>query len=102
MVDKKSSGISILGHDDFYAALLAQVGDWIADGEDRILMCGMVGGRQGWMEVPYVRAPAGLQEIALGVLHFDVQKNYIGIIPGISAVDRADMPEVMRGEKPKS
>lgn len=100
-VDSKSLRLSILevGHDDFYEALLVQVGDWIIDGEDRILMCGMVGSRQGWMEVPYVPAPAGLQEIALGVLHFDVQKNHIGIVPGISAVDRGDAPEVMRGEE---
>ena len=31
-----------------FQMLMAEVGDWISEGERKILMCGMVGARRGW------------------------------------------------------
>ncbi|MGH7210800.1 MAG: 2-dehydro-3-deoxygalactonokinase, partial [Acetobacteraceae bacterium] len=43
----------------FDAALRQAVGPWLAEGERRVLLCGMVGSRQGWVEAPYLGCPAG-------------------------------------------
>jgi 2-dehydro-3-deoxygalactonokinase len=32
------------------AALQAEVGDWLTRGERHVLLCGVIGGRQGWQE----------------------------------------------------
>ena len=32
-----------------------------------VLLAGMIGSNRGWVEVPYVHAPAGLAEVASGV-----------------------------------
>ena len=61
IVDRRAAPRGILAIESarFEEELLRQVGDWIADGERRVLMAGMIGSRQGWHEAPYVRCPAG-------------------------------------------
>lgn len=60
-----------------------------------LLLAGMIGSNRGWVEVPYVRAPAGLAEIAAAV-HW-VEPG-IGIVPGVSFED-GTAADVMRGEE---
>ena len=43
-------GILRVGDGNFAAALRAEVGAWLAEGEKHVLMCGMIGSRQGWVE----------------------------------------------------
>ncbi|WP_448662079.1 2-dehydro-3-deoxygalactonokinase [Sphingomonas sp. CJ20] len=66
-----------------------------AFGDLPMLLAGMVGSNIGWQAVPYVAAPAGVAEIAGGLLWIDART---AIVPGIStlAQGRAD---VMRGEE---
>ena len=41
------------------AVLREAIAPWRATGEpDRITLCGMIGSRNGWVEVPYVGCPA--------------------------------------------
>ena len=42
----------------FAQALESQVEDWFASGEGPELMCGKIGSRQGWKEVPYASCRA--------------------------------------------
>lgn len=60
-----------------------------------VLMAGMIGSNRGWVEVPYVPAPAGLQGIASAVLWVEAD---VGIVPGV-AYDEAPRADVMRGEE---
>ncbi len=60
-----------------------------------VLLAGMIGSNRGWVEVPYVRAPAGLGDIARGVHWVD---DGIGIVPGV-AFDDGQAADVMRGEE---
>ncbi len=54
----------------FAEVLAAQLADW----DDRlVLLCGMVGARGGWQEVPYVACPAGLDALAAGLQPIDSQ-----------------------------
>jgi len=52
----------------FAETLLAQVGDWLTAGESRILLCGMVGSREGWAEAKYLRCPIGIADLADSVI----------------------------------
>ncbi len=60
-----------------------------------ILMAGMIGSNRGWVEVPYVAAPAGLAAIAAAVHWVEAG---VGIVPGVSYND-APRADVMRGEE---
>jgi 2-dehydro-3-deoxygalactonokinase len=83
----------------FEEELRRQVGDWIAAGERRVLMSGMIGSRQGWREVPYIACPAGLPEIAAGLAKIACQGMDVRAVPGLAGADAAGTPEVMRGEE---
>jgi 2-dehydro-3-deoxygalactonokinase len=76
------------------------VGAWIRDGAGPVLMCGMVGSRQGWLEVPYVRCPAALADIAAGVREVRGPGNLAAFIcPGLLCHDGTGVPDVLRGEE---
>lgn len=84
---------------EFAAALRAAIGPWLADGETRILLSGMVGSRQGWVQAPYLPCPAGVAELATALVAVPFDDAETWLVPGLSARDEAGMPEVMRGEE---
>ena len=94
-----ASGILSVTDGNFAGVLEQHVADWLADGEARILMSGMIGSRQGWVEVPYAACPAGLDEIAAGMRRIDWPACDAWIAPGLSCRDAAGVPDVMRGEE---
>ena len=52
-------GIMTVEDQKFGDVLSAQIGNWLADEKLPVLMSGMIGSRQGWVEAPYVATPAG-------------------------------------------
>ena len=63
------------------------------------IACGMVGSRQGWLEVPYLPTPAGLPQLAGGLATLRCGDVRLHLVPGLlEASDRA-APDVMRGEE---
>ena len=52
----------------FGDTLREEIGPWLAAGEDRVLLSGMIGSRQGWIEAPYAPCPAGFAEIAAATI----------------------------------
>ena len=64
-----------------------------------IFACGMVGAKQGWLEAPYVAAPAGAAEIAAACATLQTQRGEVRIAPGVRAADAQGAPDVMRGEE---
>jgi 2-dehydro-3-deoxygalactonokinase len=99
--DRRTAPRGILAVVDggFEEELLRQVGDWIAEGERHVLMSGMVGSRQGWVEAPYVPCPAGLAEIAAALTAVPCAGAAVFVVPGLSCRDASGTPEVMRGEE---
>jgi 2-dehydro-3-deoxygalactonokinase len=74
---------------DFEGVLRDVAGDWL-DGTP-VLMCGMVGARQGWREAPYIPCPADLQSLGAGL---------ITVLPNVRIVPGLCMPaDVLRGEE---
>jgi 2-dehydro-3-deoxygalactonokinase len=92
-------GVLTVPRGDFPDTLRAVVGDWIEDGARNILMCGMVGSRQGWQEVPYLPCPAGLDGLAAAAVAVPFPDAEVRLLPGLSCRDRHGVPEVMRGEE---
>ncbi|WP_316858640.1 2-dehydro-3-deoxygalactonokinase [uncultured Cohaesibacter sp.] len=84
----------------FAETLFQQCKPWL-DAYDNIpvLMAGMVGSRNGWLEVPYARCPAGSQELALGTKKVETPADFeTFIVPGLETHDGQYM-DVMRGEE---
>jgi 2-dehydro-3-deoxygalactonokinase len=101
IMERRSSPGGILNIQDgqFAEALLAQVGDWVAAGEKRILLCGMVGSRQGWVETEYLTCPVGLEDLAASVIRVPLAGVEVLLMPGITGTDSDGIPEVIRGEE---
>jgi 2-dehydro-3-deoxygalactonokinase len=89
---RSSDDRGILGAGDFpaeVAALRQEAGDL------PLLLAGMIGSNRGWVEVPYVAAPAGLAAVAAAAI--EVAPGVV-IVPGVMVAD-AVHPDVMRGEE---
>ncbi len=83
----------------FQDALVAEVMEWLDGGDNRILMCGMVGARRGWKEAPYIPVPANFEQVVQGVIKLDVDGMDARIVPGLIGADPSGVPDVMRGEE---
>jgi 2-dehydro-3-deoxygalactonokinase len=92
-------GIMTIEDGDFAGALRAEIGHWLAEGDTRVLMSGMIGSRQGWMEAPYLPCPASAAEIAGALVEVPLAGATLRLVPGLSDRDEAGTPEVMRGEE---
>jgi len=73
---------------------------WTLEPGTLCLASGMVGSRQGWVEAPYHRCPAGLPELAHHVAWVpDAPRGLrLGIAPGVWQ-EAHGVPDVMRGEE---
>jgi 2-dehydro-3-deoxygalactonokinase len=92
-------GILAIEGGRFEEELLRQIGDWLAAGERQVLMSGMIGSRQGWVEAPYVPCPAGVAELAGALARVRFDGADVRVVPGLCCTDVAGTPEVMRGEE---
>lgn len=93
-----AQGMAALQPDQF-AGVLEQILDGLgAPGTVPVVMCGMVGSRQGWREVAYASCPVALADLATHSASFQAGRHPIRILPGIARKDAA-RPDVMRGEE---
>ena len=92
-------GILGVAGGNFEQALRAEIGEWLAAGETRVLLCGMVGSRQGWVEAEYLPCPAGIDDLAGAVIKVPFTGADVWLVPGVMGPDAAGVPEVMRGEE---
>ncbi len=101
VVERRSAPLGIMQVEGgrFAEALEAQVGDWLSAGETPVVMSGMIGSRQGWVEAPYASCPAGATEIGAGLREVRWGERRAWIAPGLSSRDAAGVPDVMRGEE---
>lgn len=63
-----------------------------------VMICGMAGSRQGWVEAPYETVPTALPRIAERAVRVDEARRHVRIIPGIALRD-SEVADVMRGEE---
>ncbi|MGO8801051.1 MAG: 2-dehydro-3-deoxygalactonokinase [Roseiarcus sp.] len=94
-------GILTVGKGEHEDVLAHHIGEWLeGPGRLPVLMAGMIGARQGWVEAPYVDCPAGLPEIVAAIVTIETRAmGAIGLAPGVRAFDSRGSPDVMRGEE---
>jgi 2-dehydro-3-deoxygalactonokinase len=96
-------GILRVGEGNFEQALRAEVGAWLQEGEKHILLCGMIGSRQGWVEAEYLQCPVGLEELVASVVRVPFLGAEVLLIRGVMGPvmgkGAAKTPELMRGEE---
>ncbi len=93
---RSGEGMATLAPGEFETVLrghLAAFGD-----VRRVVLCGMVGARQGWREAGYVAVPADVGEVCGRVLRVAAGGLDVRIVPGLSVDDGARC-DVMRGEE---
>ena len=65
-----------------------------------VLGSGMITSRQGWMEVGYVAAPAGLPDLVRGMSRMRTASGrQLAFVPGVSVRGGNGIPDVIRGEE---
>jgi len=62
-----------------------------------LIASGMIGSRQGWVEAPYCKCPAGFPAIAAALT--SVPGTRLFIVPGLMCHGVDEVPDVMRGEE---
>jgi 2-dehydro-3-deoxygalactonokinase len=73
---------------------------WVWPLDLPVMASGMITSRQGWIEVPYVPCPAGLHEIAAGIVERrSARGRRIHFMPGLSSFAEDGTPDVLRGEE---
>jgi 2-dehydro-3-deoxygalactonokinase len=82
---------------DFAAVLQQQIGHWLKHG-DQLYFSGMITSRNGWIETPYVEAPASLGDLASqAVQRTGENETHLFFLPGVCM--RHPHADVMRGEE---
>ena len=103
VLDQVSSneGVSALEKGQHRDVFLRQCGRWLeAEPKAPVLLVGMVGSREGWVEAPYASCPAGPAEIAGAHVPVDLENGRQGhIIPGLFCEPAPGAADVMRGEE---
>jgi 2-dehydro-3-deoxygalactonokinase len=101
IVDQRRAACGVLaGTDQFADVLQQQIAEWT---DPLVVLAGMIGSRQGWVEVPYVECPTTLADIAAAMTPIDaptLPDRSLWIVPGV--LYRAATPngvDVMRGEE---
>jgi len=98
VLERVSDGPGILKVENgaFGAALDALVGRWHS--KLPVILSGMIGSRQGWVEAPYARCPAATENIVAALARIEHGERTIALVPGL-ACESGGMPDVMRGEE---
>ncbi len=91
-------GIMTVADGKFGQVLAARVGEWIGEGRVPILMSGMIGSRQGWVEAPYVATPAGIGDLAAALARVPFEAADVHIVAGLKTAD-GGAHDVLRGEE---
>ncbi|RUR30668.1 2-dehydro-3-deoxygalactonokinase [Vreelandella nanhaiensis] len=96
-------GMLSLKPDEYEAELRRLVSPWLPDsGQIEVMICGMAGARQGWLEAAYLPVPTALDQLSQGAVMprlTDTQLR-VHLLPGLSQTRSATHPfDVMRGEE---
>lgn len=95
VIDRFTDGAGVLSiRPDEFPAVVAQLNERCGDRPK--LLAGMIGSNRGWVDVPYLDCPVGLDALVEALVH--VEGEDVRIVPGVC--DRNEgRADVMRGEE---
>lgn len=100
VLERRRSDNGVLASEGRFSEVLARESAGWQD--DTILMCGMVGSRNGWHEMPYLDCPANLAGLAAGMQRIHppgFETRALWLVPGLCDRASGSVPDVMRGEE---
>ncbi|WP_447045616.1 2-dehydro-3-deoxygalactonokinase [Vreelandella sp. H-I2] len=96
-------GMLSLKANEYETELLRLVGNWLpTTGQVDVMICGMAGARQGWLEAAYLPVPTRLDQLSLGAVTPMLTGSQLRVylLPGLSQTRSATTNfDVMRGEE---
>ena len=95
---RSDEGMGATARDQFHSVLEAHLAALAVPDGVPVVMCGMVGSRQGWVEASYLPVPVSLADAAAQAVRIPGIARYIRIMPGLSKRERQS-PDVMRSEE---
>ena len=95
------AGILVIDDGEFEEAFEELIGDWLdAEPAVPVVLAGMIGSRQGWLETPYLPCPAAVDDIAGALVPLTLARGRtVYLAPGLSLRAEDGVPDVMRGEE---
>jgi 2-dehydro-3-deoxygalactonokinase len=81
----------------FAAIFREELGGWLVHGIQRVILSGMITSRNGWVETPYVPAPATESDLAKAMVMRKMEGLEFAFLPGVSVT--SPVADVMRGEE---
>ena len=94
---KTNDGIKFVQNNNFEETLVNSIEPWLDNKyKIEVLASGMIGSKQGWIEVPYQKTPCNLNNIEFISPSVRDDRFSIKIFSGIS---QSNKPDVMRGEE---
>ena len=96
-------GILNIENDAFAATLYPFIAGWRNEENDRlpVLMSGMIGSRQGWIEAPYVSSPASPDDLAASVIAVPDTEN-VWIVPGVCLDPEGERRDAQTALRPRT
>lgn len=99
ILDQASSPQGIMHTNDYAGVFHGLVQPWLAAGTLPVIASGMITSRNGWLETPYVTAPAGAAALAAALVPFTTDHGItLHFVTGMTT-EHAGAPDVMRGEE---
>lgn len=95
---RSAEGMTVASGCGFPKILTAHLKAVAAPDDLPVIVCGMAGARQGWVEAGYVTLPAPIDAILDGAVRVPGEARDIRILPGL-AQRPPGRPDVMRGEE---
>lgn len=95
---RSDEGMTTAAKTGFAEVLARHLATVEAPADIPVIVCGMAGAKQGWVEAGYVDVPTSLSAILTGAVPVPGQSRDIRILPGLAQRDRAS-PDVIRGEE---
>ena len=95
---RSGEGMTTAARTGFAEVLASHLAAIAAPADLPVLICGMAGAKQGWVEAGYLDTPAALSDIPAAAVRIPGVSADIRILPGLAQRD-ADAPDVIRGEE---